>query len=161
MINRVDQPESRSQKVGRYFYRAARLRCPVCGISPLFRPARRTESLTDWFETLPGCPRCRYPYQREAGYYLFPLWMASFGIVSVCGLVDVLTLGYILKLSTPWLMLFTLFPVLAVTLLAVRHIKAFFLALDHLIHPHFDEFNDLSEERRPEPQKKSDRADSV
>ena len=118
-----------------YFQRGARLRCPVCGISPLFRPPQRAESLTDWFEMLPGCPRCRYAYEREEGYYLFPLWMISFGLVSICGLADLLTLDYLFDLSTAWLLILTVFPILGLTLLTVRHIKAFFLALDHLIHP--------------------------
>ncbi len=123
-------------KVWRYFCRSLRLRCPVCGISPLFMPAKKAESLTDWFTTLPGCPRCKYIYGREPGYFLFVLWLISFGLVSICGLAQLYLLDYLFDLSTPWLMLGTMIPVLAVIILLVRHMKAFYLALDLLIHPH-------------------------
>ena len=48
-------------------------------MSPLFLPARRTESITDWFTMLPGCPRCNYGYEREEGYFLFALSLINFG----------------------------------------------------------------------------------
>ena len=120
----------------RYFGRALRLRCPVCGISPLFRPAKRTESLTDWFTMLPGCPRCGYAYEREPGYYLFALWLISFFLVAICGLGLLLLLDYLFAPSTPVMLVGTLFPVMLIIILTVRHQKALFLALDHLVNPH-------------------------
>ena len=79
------------------------LRCPVCGISPLFMSARRTESLSDWFTMLPGCPRCNYVYEREPGYFLFALWLINFGMVTFFGLGLLLLLVWLLyQLLTLW-----------------------------------------------------------
>lgn len=123
-------------KIRFYLWRSARLRCPVCGISPLFLPARRAESVTDWFRMLPGCPRCSYPYEREPGYFLFALWMINFGMVTFFGLGLLLVLDHYFDLSTAQLMFFTLVPLWLLGIISVRHVKAFFLTLDHLIHPH-------------------------
>ena len=41
--------------------RAARLRCPRCGIGPLFRGAFRMHE---------ACPHCGFSYTREPGFYL-------------------------------------------------------------------------------------------
>jgi hypothetical protein len=40
--------------------RGLQLRCPECGVSPVFVPVRRVRSLFDWFAPLDGCPRCGY-----------------------------------------------------------------------------------------------------
>ena len=40
-----------------YLGRALRLRCPECGVSPVFVPARKTRSVRDWVTPLDGCPR--------------------------------------------------------------------------------------------------------
>src|SRR5690349_1329720 len=53
-----------------FLFRAIRLRCPECGVSPMFVPVARTRSLRDWFTPLDGCPRCGYAYDREDGYFL-------------------------------------------------------------------------------------------
>ena len=128
-----------SRKVWHYFWRSARLRCPVCGISPLFLPARRTESIPDWFTMLPGCPRCDYVYEREPGYFLFALWLVNFGLVTFLGLGLLLLLDRFFALSTAQLIFFTLVPLWVLGILTVRHVKAFFLALDHLAHPHIQQ----------------------
>jgi len=128
-----------AQKIWLYLKRSARLRCPVCGRSPLFLPARRTESIPDWFAMLPGCPRCGYRYEREPGYFLFALWLVNFGMVTFVGLGLLLALDRFFTLSTAQLMFFTLVPLWVLGIASVRHIKAFFLAVDHLIHPHEEE----------------------
>ena len=130
-----------AKKAGRYFGRSARLRCPrwpVCGISPLFMSAQRTESLSDWFTMLPGCPRCNYVYEREPGYFLFALWLINFGMVTFFGLGLLLLLDSMFELSTAQLIFFTLVPLWVLGIITVRHIKASFLALDHLVHPHIE-----------------------
>jgi uncharacterized protein (DUF983 family) len=128
-----------AKKVWRYLRRSARLRCPMCGISPLFLPARRTESLIDWFEMLPGCPRCDYAYEREPGYFLFALWLINFGLVTFFGVGLLLLLDFFFELSTAQLIFFVLVPLWLLGILTVRHVKAFFLAFDHLVHPQLEE----------------------
>ena len=66
--------------------------------------------------------------------------MISFILVSICGVGQMLLIDYLVaQPSTALLLIGTLFPVTLFTILSVRHIKAFYLALDHLIHPHWDE----------------------
>ena len=71
---------------GSHFCRALRLRCPACGISPIFISWKKVRSLRDWFAPLDGCPRCGYPYEREPGYYLMSIWAINYGVGSVLGL---------------------------------------------------------------------------
>ena len=63
-----------------------RLRCPACGVSPIFIPWKRMRTLRDWFTPLDGCPRCGYPYEREPGYYLISIWAINYGVGSIVGL---------------------------------------------------------------------------
>jgi uncharacterized protein (DUF983 family) len=132
---------SLTQKFWVYLHRTIRLRCPECGISPLFPPASRVESISDWFTMLPGCPRCGYAYDREPGYFLFALWMINFGIVAIFGLGLLLLLDYLFDLSTAQLIFFTLVPLWLLGILSTRHTKAFFLALDHLVSPHLKDLD--------------------
>ena len=53
-------PAAPRPKAWTFIGRALRLRCPECGVSPLFVPLRRVRSLDDWFRPLDGCPRCGY-----------------------------------------------------------------------------------------------------
>jgi uncharacterized protein (DUF983 family) len=140
MVNKSpsDPRRSLTQKFWLYLNRTARLRCPECGISPLFPPASRVESISDWFTMLPGCPRCGYAYDREPGYFLFALWMINFAIVAIVGSGLLFLLDYLFELSTAQLLFFTLVPLWVLGILSVRHTKAFFLALDHWLSPHID-----------------------
>jgi uncharacterized protein (DUF983 family) len=101
----------------------------------MFLPPHRIESISDWVDTLPGCPRCDYFYHREPGYFLLALWVINFSIVSIIGVVEVLVLGMIFELSTPLLIFITLITMWGAGLLTVRHTKSLFLALDHFVHP--------------------------
>lgn len=85
---------------------------------------------------LPGCPRCGYTYNREPGYFLFALWLINFGIVAIFGIGLLFALDTLFELSTAQLLFFILVPLWVLGILSVRHTKAFFLALDHLLSPH-------------------------
>ena len=80
----------------RYFYRSMLLRCPTCGERPIFPPARKTRSLTDWFTPLDGCPQCGYPYEREAGYFLMAIWGVNYGLIGL----GAMSLYFILRINT-------------------------------------------------------------
>src|SRR5687768_7568177 len=68
-----------------YLGRSARLRCPECGVSPVFMPASKTRSVHDWVTPLDGCPRCGYAYQREGGYFLIATWgIHYFTVTGLC-----------------------------------------------------------------------------
>ena len=124
-----------------YLRRAVFLRCPVCGVSPIFLPLNRVESITDWVETLDGCPRCNFYYERETGYFLFPLWLVNFTIVAFLGVAEVLVLYYVLEFSLPAIMFVTLVSMWTIGLISVRHTKSIYLAIDHLVHPHTDDLD--------------------
>src|SRR3954464_4664653 len=70
-----------------YIRRGLELRCPECGISPVFVPLRKVRSLFDWFTPLDGCPRCGYAYEREQGYFLLSVWGLNYGVVAGLGLI--------------------------------------------------------------------------
>src|SRR4030095_3491055 len=79
MFRRADEPvpsppAAPTPKAWTFIGRPLRLRCPECGISPVFVPLSRVRSLDDWFRPLDGCPRCGYAYEREQGYWLIAIW---------------------------------------------------------------------------------------
>jgi uncharacterized protein (DUF983 family) len=92
--------------------------------------------LRDWFTPLDGCPRCGYPYEREPGYYLIPIWAINYGVGSVFGLLIYVLLEWKLDLPIWQLLAAVLVPVFLFSLLFARHSKALFLALDLFFDPH-------------------------
>ena len=129
-------PEPRTFRLALIFlWRALRLKCPVCGRSPLFVPFSRTRSVMDWFTPLDGCPRCGFPYEREPGYFLFSLWVLNFGFVVSVALITYIILEYYCDVSTPALLVATGLPAPFLGVLIARHAKALFIALDHFIDP--------------------------
>ena len=54
----------------------------------------------------------------------------------VLGMGLVFSLDSLFELSTVQLIFFTLVPALVVSILSVRHAKAFFLAFDHFLDPY-------------------------
>jgi uncharacterized protein (DUF983 family) len=113
-----------------------RLRCPECGISPLFVPLKRTRNVNDLIHPLDGCPRCGYAYTRENGYWLLATWVINYTLVAGLGL----TAGILIDSWYHWplwktgLIVFTPMPVLSLAL--ARHAKSVFLAIDHYCDPH-------------------------
>ena len=119
-----------------YFYRSLQLRCPVCGLSPLFCPVSQVRSVGDWFQTLPGCPHCNYLYDPEPGYFLLAFWMFDYGFAGLFGIALFLALYHLLHLSMIQVLIITLIVITLFALLIVRHCKAFFLAMDHYFFRH-------------------------
>jgi len=119
-----------------YLGRALLLRCPVCGKSPIFLSALRTRSLRDWFTPLDGCPRCGYPYEREAGYFLASTWIINYGTGSLLGIIIYIILESFFHLEIAQLLSAVLIPIVLFNLLFARHSKALFIAVDHFYDPH-------------------------
>ena len=144
--------EYNRDKAAAYLRRALALRCPVCGISPIFPPLARTRGLHDWFTPLDGCPRCGYAYDREPGYFLLSIWAINYGIVSLFGLV----LYGLFELFFDWpvwtLIAAVVGPVVVLNVLFARHAKAIFIAWDHFFDPHErDGGDDGGNLPRPDP----------
>ena len=118
------------KKAGRYFVRALRLRCPICGLHPLFRPLHKVRGVTDWYETLAGCPRCDYEYDRESGYFMLALWSFVYGPAALLGIGLLIFFTTFYHFTTGQLLLVVLAPTLIFAVLIVRHAKAFYLTID-------------------------------
>ena len=112
------------------------LRCPECGVSPLFVPLRKVRSLFDWFTPLDGCPRCGYAYEREQGYFLLAIWGLNYGLIALLGVIGGLLIQSRLHpgVWSAWWLLLAPMPV--ASFLFARHAKALFLAMDHYFDPH-------------------------
>src|SRR6476659_7450607 len=67
--------------------RALSLRCPECGISPIYLPLKKVRGLYDYFTPLDGCPRCGFAYEREQGYFLLAVWGVNYGLVAGLGVL--------------------------------------------------------------------------
>ena len=119
-----------------YLFRALRLRCPECGVSPLFVPLRRTRSWRDWSTPLDGCPRCGYAYEREEGYFLLAIWGVHYFVVAGFGLALGLAVDVLYHPSLARLVWGVTVPTVIFALLFVRHAKSIYLAIDHFFDPH-------------------------
>ena len=118
-----------------YLRRALKLRCPVCGVSPLFAPWKSVRSLSGWLSPLEGCSRCRYRYDREPGYFLLAIWAFNYGFVAAAALAAYVLLTSFASLSLTALLLCLLVPMPFVSLAVARHAKALWIAFDHFIDP--------------------------
>jgi uncharacterized protein (DUF983 family) len=116
--------------------RAMRLRCPECGISPIFMPARRVRSVWNWFTPLDGCPRCGYGYERESGYFLMATWAVNYGVVAGLGMIVALLIDHFYRPPLWKLIAIVAVPMPFLAFLFARHAKALYLAMDHYFDPH-------------------------
>ena len=119
-----------------YLGRATRLKCPLCGLKPIFIPWHNVRGLRDWFTPLDGCPHCGYAYDREPGYFLMSIWALDYGFSALLGLFVYLGFEIFGHLTTPQILLATILPVLVFSVIFARHAKAYFLAIDHYFDPH-------------------------
>lgn len=106
-----------------YFRRALRLRCPVCGEGRLF------ERMTMWRM----CPVCGFLFEREPGYWTNAV---TLNFMTMGGLA-VLLVAPLAYSALPVVLILALGMFLAalLPLLAFRHIKALWLAIDLRIRP--------------------------
>jgi len=124
------------QRAKLYFSRAMRLKCPECGVSPLFVPLKKTRSVDDLLMTLDGCPRCGYAYTRENGYWLIATWVINYGIVGGLGLLLAIWVNWMWAPPLWKIWVFIVAPLPVFSLAIARHCKAIFLAIDHYCDPH-------------------------
>lgn len=120
----------------KYLWRALRLRCPECGISPVFPPLSHLRSPADLFTPRDGCPRCGYAYEREMGYFLMATWAVSYGLGAMFGLAIYLYMEYVLNASLKSMLWVCVLSVLFFNLFTARHARSLWLAVDHFFDPH-------------------------
>ena len=106
------------------FWRATLLRCPRCGKAPLFRSG---------YTTYRRCSFCQWRFEREEGYWTgamaINLVVAEFLIAAV-----VIPLAVSGAPLVPLLILTLPLPIL-LPVLFYWHAKAYWIALDFLLHP--------------------------
>ena len=106
------------------FSRAAQLRCPRCGIDPLFR---------GWFRMHEACPHCGFSYEREPGFYLGSIYLNYGATVILTGaLYAILVMG--LGLSNETTLAVCLTAAVLCPILFFRHARSFLLALDSSVN---------------------------
>ena len=99
---------------------AVQLRCPRCGIGPLFR---------GWFRMHEACPHCGFSYEREPGFYLGSIYVNYGATVILTGaLYALLVMG--LGFSNETALAVCLSAAVLCPILFFRHARSFLLALD-------------------------------
>lgn len=106
------------------FLRAARLRCPRCGVGKVFK-RRYTVNET--------CSHCGWRFEREEGY-----WTGGMAVnIVVCELLVAIVVVPLAAMQTPLLPLFLIgIPAtVLLPLLFYRHAMCFWIAVDFCLHP--------------------------
>jgi uncharacterized protein (DUF983 family) len=132
-------PESRRGRLARALGRAARLRCPRCGETPLFprRGARGTplaRRIAGWFTMVPSCALCGLVFERAQGYFVGAIYL---NYAATVGLVmgGYLTLWAFSDLSTGAQLALWLPVALAFPLWFFRYSRSLWLALEYALNP--------------------------
>lgn len=121
--------------------RGGLLRCPACGVGPLFR---------GWFRMHEACGACGSSYRREQGFYLGSIYINYGATVIVTGaLYAVLVLA--LGTSHETALAACLAVAVAFPVVFFRHARSFLLALDGSVNRHQQPAADgLAEAARPD-----------
>jgi len=114
-----------SRRVNRLLRRALRLKCPECGLGPLYKSL---------FKMNARCEYCGLVYEREQGYFVGAIYLnviatesLLLGTLVVYGLITgridetILTVLVALALTLP--------------LVYFHHTRSFWLCIDHLLNP--------------------------
>jgi uncharacterized protein (DUF983 family) len=105
--------------------RVVRLRCPICGVGPLFH---------GWFAMHERCGNCGFRFERESGYFLGSIYLNYAVMVALA-----LALHFLLAEQLEWSLgpeLAVLTPVVAAAALALfRWSRALWLAFDVAFDP--------------------------
>ena len=132
----TSRPQSTTPKFWTFLIRAMYLKCPECGIAPMFRPLRGVRSLYDWFTPLDGCPRCGYAYDREIGYFLVATWVINYTVVAGLAVLVSFTIDALWRWPLWKHAVFVFLPMPLLSFLIARHAKAVWIAMDHYFDPH-------------------------
>ena len=104
--------------------RALRLRCPVCGVGPMFRGLTQRAF----------CPHCGFRFEREVGYFSNAL-IINYTIVSLPILLVIAPLAFFSGLSLVTLLVAGVLIAVIVPVLTFPLSKALWLAFDVAIRP--------------------------
>ena len=117
--------------VGTLVKRAARRACPVCGSKGVFET---------WFKLRDRCPRCRYDFTREPGYWVTAI-IVNMAVIE--GLFLLLFIGVVIFTAPDvnWPLILTAGIVMNVVfpIFFFPYSKTLWMALDLSVHPLSDE----------------------
>lgn len=104
--------------------RAVRLRCPACGMGPLFRGL---------LSMAPECDRCGYSYRREPGFYLGSIYI-NYGITAICTILlyALMVMGF--GTSHERALAVSLMVAVVLPVVLFRWARALLLALDNSVN---------------------------
>lgn len=114
------QSHSRFQTI----VRAVRLRCPACGIGPLFRGL---------FAMAPECARCGYSYRREPGFYLGSIYI-NYGVTAISTILLYAFLVMGLGASHEQALVLSVVVAVVLPVMFFRWARALLLALDNSVN---------------------------
>jgi uncharacterized protein (DUF983 family) len=116
----VSNRESRFQTISR----AVRLRCPACGIGPLF---------SGLFAMAPECDRCGYSYRREPGFYLGSIYI-NYGVTAICTILLYALMVMGVRASHERALIVSLVVAVVLPVVFFRWARALLLALDNSVN---------------------------
>ena len=125
----MDPATVRPVSAGAATGRALRLRCLVCGETPMF---------TGLFAMHERCSACRFTYEREPGYFLGSIYF-GYGGLALVTMVAAVLMQFVFRLSLWWILGSLSAFALAFTTLGFRHARAAWMVLDLLCDPPKDE----------------------
>jgi uncharacterized protein (DUF983 family) len=104
---------------------AVRLRCPRCGIGPLF---------AGWFAMRPSCDLCGLVFERAQGYFVGAIYV-NYAVTTLLAVGGYFLLWRYAGLSTAvqlliWVPVVVLFP-----LWFFRYSRSIWLAIEHFVNP--------------------------
>ena len=114
-----------SGRVNLILGRALRLRCPDCGLGPLY---------TSLFKMNNHCEYCGLVYEREQGYFVGAIY---FNIIATESLLlgTLVIYGLITREITQTILTALIVLALILPLIFFHHSRSFWLCMDHLLNP--------------------------
>lgn len=105
--------------------RALLLRCPVCGVGPLFAGIFRVPE---------KCPCCGAPYAREPGFFLGSIYI-NYGLTALIAAIVYPILMFNKAVPEPYLTIGSLAFVVLFPLLFFRHARSLWIGFDQWYDP--------------------------
>jgi len=113
------------RRIGRIVARGVRLRCPRCGVGPLFRGP---------FTMHPECLVCDLPFEREQGYFVGAIYV-NYGATVVALLAGAFGLQRFTDVSLAMQLLLGVATAIVFPLAFFRHSRSLWMSLDYMFSP--------------------------
>ena len=113
------------QRIGQIMGRGVNLRCPRCGVAPLF---------SGRFSMYSHCLSCDLQFEREQGYFVGAIYV-NYAVTAVLMIAGYFSLGLVVGMSlTQQLILWCTFAVFF-PLFFFRYARSLWLSFDYIFNP--------------------------